>query len=111
MERGHKLFAKDHNRRRKVNQQAEQMHTDGSDSTTATDISTASDPTEPQALYKLHVEQGRSFRQIETMVNSLLPAGHAISYGKIRTRIIAYAKANNLPLPNSKQRVKGDKQL
>ena len=109
MERGHKLFAKDHNRRREVNQQAEQMHTEGV-SSNATG-STAQDPTEPQALYKLHVEQGQSFRQIEAMVNSLLPTGQTISYGTIRTRVIAYAEANNLPLHNSKQLVKGNKQF
>ena len=109
MERWHKLFAKDHNRRREVNKQAEQMHTEGV-SSNATG-STAQDPTEPQALYKLHVEQGQSFRQIEAMVNSLLPTGQTISYGTIRTRVIAYAEANNLPLPNSKQRVKGNKQF
>lgn len=109
MERWHKLFAKDHNRRREVNKQAEQMHTEGV-SSNATG-STAQDPTEPQALYKLHVEQGQSFRQIEAMVNSLLPTGQTISYGTIRTRIIAYAEANNLPLPEEKRRVKGNKQF
>jgi hypothetical protein len=44
------------------------------------------------------------------MVKRLLPAGKTISYGTIRTRIIAYAEANNLPLPEEKRRVKGNKQ-
>lgn len=109
MERGHKLFAKDHNHRREVNQQAEQMHTEGV-SSNATG-STAQDPTEPQALYKLHVEQKHSFRKIATMVKRLLPAGQTISYGTVRTRIIEYAKANDLPLPEGKRCVKGNKQL
>lgn len=108
MERGHKLFAKNHNRRREANQQAEQMYTEDASSNATT---TAPDPTEPQALYKLHVEQKQSYREISTMVNRLLPADQTISYGTVRTRIIEYAEANNLPLPESKRHVKGNKQL
>ena len=110
MERGHKLFAKDHNRRREVNHQAEQMHIEGVSCSTAAG-STAQDPMDPQALYKLYVEQNQSYRDVERIVKRLLPPGTPSSYGTIRTRIMAYAKANNLPLPSSKQSVKSNKKL
>lgn len=110
MERWHKLFAKDHNRRREVNKQAEQMHIEGVSCSTAAG-STAQDPMDPQALYKLYVEQNQSYRDVERIVKRLLPPGTPSSYGTIRTRIMAYAKANNLPLPSSKQGVKSNKKL
>ena len=110
MERGHKLFAKDHNRRREVNHQAEQMHIEGVSCSTAAG-STAQDPMDPQALYKLYVEQNQSYRDVERIVKRLLPPGTPSSYGTIRTRVMAYAKANNLPLPSSKQSVKSNKKL